>query len=133
MRAILSILFICFTLSLSAQGYFEVQSCKVEQQVTYTFSSAAMPVTTEGYVLIDLDYWTFTVKVGKEVLSGNLGEEYSVPGPEKSTTLFYWVIEEGLVLSALVPNDSFYPRWVRYVNVKGDVEHEYVFTNCTDL
>ena len=133
MKQIFSILLVLFSLGLSAQGYFEVQSCKVEQQVTYTFSSAAMPVTTEGYVLIDLDYWTFTVKVGKEVLTGNLGEEYSVPGPDLNTTLFYWVIEEGLVLSALIPDDSFYPRWVRYVNVKGDVEHEYVFTNCTDL
>lgn len=133
MKKIFSILLICFTLSLSAQGYFELSSCEVEEQITYTFSSAAMPVTTEGYVLVDLDYWEFTVKVGKDVLSGNLGEEYSVPGPDNNTTLFYWVIEEGLVLSALIPNDSFYPRWVRYVNVTGNVEHEYLFENCTDL
>ena len=133
MKAIFSIVLICLTLGLSAQGYFEMESCQVEQQVTYTFSSGATPITTEGYVLIDLDYWMFKIQVGKEVLTGELGEEYSVPGPEKSTTLFYWVIEEGLVLSALIPDDSFYPRWVRYVNVTGDVEHEYLFTNCTDL
>lgn len=126
-----TLVFLCVSVLLQAQPYIEVNACSVEEQMSTAKTSVSSPLHSEGSVLVDLDYQTYRVQIGKEVVTGKILDEYSIVSSEyDGHTLYYWILDNKTIISGLVHDNSFTPKWMRYLNTENGVKFQYLFQNC---
>lgn len=129
-----ALLLLCFQVIVSAQPYFEITSCNVVETTTTCNSSHSIDTNTEGRILVDLDYWSYEIEYSGQSIKGSLVEEYSIASTEyNGYTLYYWLLQGNRVISALIHDDTFSPKWVKYSNTENSVKLQLEFVSCDKM